>query len=199
MRTAWLIFMLAACDDGASSSADPSASNPSAPNPTSPSSASDLATPTDLALPQRTPVLINFDDLPTNTTITDQYAAHARFSSEPGVPITAEDWINDGQSPPNYLSAGSGNDVKHPLYVDFTKPVRNLKFVATGVTDRGTVAHVRVLGGSQLLSSVDLVGQGNDYQPVRIDLTALSDVTRIEVVDITDSYGIVYDDFSFDQ
>ena len=97
------------------------------------------------------------------------------------------------------MSAGQYSDVHHPLYIDFRhEAVRNLKFKALSVTSTGTVAHVRVLSYGNLLATVDLVGQGNSFVPVPVALSSYADVTRIEIVDIADTYGIVYDDISFD-
>lgn len=142
---------------------------------------------------------LRFDELPRDTVITNQYADRATFTSTAGIPITVENHIDIGQSAPNYLSAGSVSDVDHPLFVIFTHPARNLKMNALSVTDQGTVAQVRVFVGSQLAGTVDIIGKGRTFIPVPVDLSSFVNVTRIEVVNITDSYGIVYDDFSFDQ
>ena len=85
------------------------------------------------------------------------------------------------------------------MFVAFTRPVHGLSFHALGVTDTGTVAHIRVYKGSDLAGTENLIGQGDSYTPVPVDLSSYSNITRIEVDDITDEYGIVYDDFAFDQ
>jgi hypothetical protein len=143
-------------------------------------------------------VVINFDDLPANTEVLGQYAARLSFSSEAGIKIWAENLINIGQSAPNYLTAGGGSDVLHPLFIKFSKPVQGLKFNALSVTDTGPVARFRIFKGAELAGTVDLIGKGTSFVPVPVDLSAYSGVTRLEVVDITDRFGIAYDDFSFD-
>ena len=57
--------------------------------------------------------------------------------------------------------------------------------------------HVAVRG--DLAGTENLIGHGDSYTPVPVDLSSYSNITRIEVDDITDEYGIVYDDFAFDQ
>ena len=151
------------------------------------------------AAPSSSHVAIGFDELPNGTTIVSQYADKVAFSSEPGIPIIAEDAIDLGQSPHNYVSAGGGSDVDHPMYLAFARPVHGLTFHALGVSDSGTVAHIKVYAGTTLAGTENLVGQADNYTPVPVSLAAYSHVTRIEVVDITDLYGFVYDDFAFDQ
>jgi len=144
-----------------------------------------------------THVVINFDELTSDTPVTNQYATHALFTTD-SVPATADAAVEVGQSEPNFLIAGSAFDTMHPLYVDFTTPVSNLRFNALAIEDTGTIATVRVLSGTNLLGTVDVQGKGTDRTPVPVDVSAYDGVTRIEVVDITDLYGIDYDDFAFD-
>lgn len=46
-------------------------------------------------------------------------------------------------------------------------------------------------------NSPNVVGNGDPTDAIDVDLTGYQDVTRIEVYDITDTYGLSYDDFKF--
>ena len=145
------------------------------------------------------PVTLGFDDVALGTKITTQYAAHATFSSDPGCALeTDQDTVTS--SNPNlvmtYYSCDTGENAS--VFVDFAKPVRELSFMAIGVNDTTKVATLHVVTRSGT-SSVDLVGRGDPDTPFRVDLTKYTDVTRLEVTDVTDSYGLGFDDFAFEE
>jgi hypothetical protein len=136
--------------------------------------------------------IINFDDLPNNTIVTNQYP-EATFSSNPGFVnwTTAQDL---GSSPPNFICTGpasGGIDCAHDVFVDFTNPVNNLRFVGVGVNNTGVVAQVDVFVNGINTATVPMIGQGNPFVPVPVDLTAFPDVTRIAIHDVTDRGGSV--------
>jgi hypothetical protein len=70
--------------------------------------------------------------------------------------------------------------------------------VGTGVNNTGVVAKVDVYVLGALSATVNMIGQGQPYVPVPVDLTGFSHVTRIAIHDVTDLAGIGWDDFSFD-
>jgi hypothetical protein len=122
-KLGWLALAtwLSACDGGGAASSDA--------GPGGPPSAGDAATSSGATVH----VIVGFDDLPAGTPITNQYADHVTFSSEPGVIVQAATGVNGGQSPPNYLDTvvhASDVDLTHPLYVDFARPVSALRFKA---------------------------------------------------------------------
>ncbi|MGK7881085.1 MAG: PEP-CTERM sorting domain-containing protein [Crocosphaera sp.] len=145
-------------------------------------------------------VTINFDSLADNTVVTNQFP-EATFSSNSGFEArTAELASFFNVSLPNVLgvtdTSGNTNGTQD-LFVDFTNPVNNLTFnifadnsVAPGVVD--------VFTNGVFDSSVNLVADGNPITTDLIDLSSFANVTRIELVSITDVGGLVYDDFSFD-
>jgi hypothetical protein len=145
-----------------------------------------------------TPVIINFDDVPLGTHVTNQYATHATFSSDPGCYCRAS---NDGglaSSQPNYIltfyTCPTGPTAS--VFVDFAKPVSGLSFKGIGVNNTGKVATINIVtaAGKQ---STDLMGQGTALTPLPVDLSSYSGVTRLEVVNITDLQGMGFDDFAF--
>jgi hypothetical protein len=73
----------------------------------------------------------------------------------------------------------------------------SLSFNGVGIDGSGTVADVNVFESGVLTATVPVVGAGDPATPVRVDLTAFKNVTRIEIVAITDAAGIAWDDFRF--
>lgn len=105
-----------------------------------------------------------------------------------------------GGSDPNVLTAAESVDASSfdsDIYVDFTDPVRNLTFDVLADNDAGVVAQVLVAhaGGT---NTIDVVGNANINDAVAIDLTAYTDVSRIELFNITDEFGLSVDNFVFD-
>jgi hypothetical protein len=144
-------------------------------------------------------VTINFDDLPNAATVTNQYGAHASFSSEAGHFNTTQARSEPGSSPPNYLCASQSAGVcgfNYATYVDFARPVGMLSFHAIGVqTAHAKFGQVRVsyAGGTV---DVDMVNpSANSY--VVVDLSMYDLVNRIEITN-TDPAGIGLDDFLFE-
>ncbi|MBI1851106.1 MAG: hypothetical protein HYR85_12250 [Planctomycetes bacterium] len=145
------------------------------------------------------PISITFDDVPRQTVITNQYPP-ATFSSDAGyVNITANDF-DLGTSRPNYLCTAVGTDLRcaNNTYVDFAVPVQNLRFFGGGDDGVGAVATVNVYSLGVAAGSVAVQGNGNFTDPFFVDLTSFANVTRIEIVAITDPGGVAWDDFTFD-
>lgn len=140
---------------------------------------------------------INFDNLPVNTVVSSQYP-QAVFSSDPGeVLLTVAQ--NLGSSLPNFICtalAAGAIDCTHSVIVKFTSPVNNLTFLGTGVNDTGKVAEVDVFQNGVLSSTVDMVGIST-IAPVLVDLSAFTNVTSIDIHNVTDTAGIGWDDFIF--
>ena len=130
---------------------------------------------------------INFDNLPVSTVVSSQYP-QAVFSSDPGeVLLTVAQ--NLGSSLPNFICtapAAGVIDCTHSVIVKFTSPVNNLTFLGTGVNDTGKVAEVDVFQNGVLSSTVDMMGIST-IAPVLVDLSAFTNVTSIDIHDITDT------------
>ena len=143
-------------------------------------------------------VTIDFDDLGNAVEVNTQYA-DVTFSSQAGSRIltTAQDFDT---SLPNFIcSAQASINCVDDVYVDFAVGVNGLSFLAVGDNNVGDVGDVRVFAGAVLLGTVDLIMDGLPFgAPQLIDLGAFANVTRIEIVNITDDAGLGYDDFTFD-
>ncbi len=151
------------------------------------------------------PVLIHFDEQPqlglTGVVITNQYPG-VSFSSSGGSVnyVTTQAVYNS--TPPNFICtgpAGSQITCTAETILDFAIPVSNLRFDALGINDSGVVAQVDVFVSGVLDSTLDIVGNAEIYNPLLVDLTSYSDVTRIRMHSITDSAGIGWDTFRYEQ
>jgi uncharacterized repeat protein (TIGR01451 family) len=155
-----------------------------------------------------TQVYINFDNVPSGTVITNQYPP-AIFSTSFGYYTFANGLYYYGSSYPNCLDRGplsSPGSGYAPLYVDFTTPVNNLRFYLLAVDElRNGIAQLNIYQSGTMTASRSIPGFGNSFNPILIDVgdptssggMGYSNVTRVEVVNITDYLGIAFDDFSF--
>jgi hypothetical protein len=141
---------------------------------------------------------IGFDDLATGTDVTGQYP-HATFSSDPGCSCQASDAAGIAASAPNYIftyyTCPTGATAS--VYVDFDVPVHKLAFKGVGVNNDTKVATLRVVTASET-HSVDMIGRGDPSTPMLVDLSEFEHVTRLEIVDVDDLYGMGFDDFVFE-
>jgi hypothetical protein len=142
--------------------------------------------------------VVDFDNLVGGTAVTSQFPGVA-FSSSPGFENRAiESTITS--SPPNGIctAAVTGGFVcTAETIVEFASPVDEVSFFAYGVNDTGVVARLEVFQNGVSSGSIDVVGAGNPSVPVPLDLREFSGVTRLRIHDISDSYGIGWDDFAF--
>lgn len=144
--------------------------------------------------------IINFDDLPSNVVVTNQYP-EATFSANPGeTNRTLSAGGTLGESVPNFLctydSVGAINCAL-PTYIDFTNPVNGLTFTALALENNGLSAQVNVFENNAFSATVNINGIGNVFVPITVNLGAFTNITRIELVGIIDPGGIGWDDFSF--
>lgn len=144
-------------------------------------------------------VHIDFDNLANCEVITTQYP-EATFSTEPGFENVATAQ-NYGSSLPNFLCTSGPScalTCVNEVYLAFTSPVSNLTFLAIGDNDIGVTAKVDVFVNGAFAATVDVVTDGDLNHPDLVNLSAFSNVTRIEIHDITDLGGLGWDDFIFD-
>jgi hypothetical protein len=153
------------------------------------------SSPSNAVIPlRRVQIVIGFDNLAANATVTHQYP-QLRFSSDSGHSNTTLSMASAfGGSPPNLICTQS---CVYDTYIDFTRPARDVQFKALGVNDTGKVFAVRVHRAGQPITRIEFTGQGQTHVPLPVDLSALGDITRLELVEITDGYGVGWDDFSF--
>ncbi len=146
----------------------------------------------------RDPITIDFDALAAGVVVTNQFSS-ATFSAPAGSDnVTVA--LAAGSSPPNVIETepvGGPPDGLRDTYVDFPCPVGSLSFSAVAVDNVGTVANVNVYESGVLTATVPVVGAGTPTVPVRVNLTSYNDVTRVELVGITDAGGLGWDDFVF--
>lgn len=146
--------------------------------------------------------VINFDDLSNGTVVTNQYASlDAIFSSTPGNVnyITTQPSYNG--TPPNFLCTGptgGGITCTADTIVTFATPVNGLTFQALGINNTSAnVAEVNVYTNGVFASTVIIPGAAQGLDPELIDLSGFSNVTQIDITDITDGGGIGWDTFTF--
>lgn len=142
--------------------------------------------------------VITFEEVPPGTLLTDQYP-DVTFSSSPGNSNYAHPFIAG-----NILCTGpTGGTITcvPDTYMDFTTPVSDLRFQAIEPNGSGVVAQFRIFENGVLAATEDLIGLGGGSGTIAVDLTAYSDVTRLEIVNILDDpvtrNGIGWDTLMF--
>jgi hypothetical protein len=75
--------------------------------------------------------------------------------------------------------------------------VNNLSLNVSSDNDDGKIAEIAVHYFHGLVANVDVVGNMDPTNSIPIDLSAYASVTRIEVVNVTDTFGLSYDDITF--
>jgi Ca2+-binding RTX toxin-like protein len=142
---------------------------------------------------------INFDDLALNTVVSNQYSG-VTFSTEFGYSIRTTGQ-NYGNSRPNLLgiftSSGLPAGFTQDFYVDFAQPVNDLSFFLLGDNGASTIGKIDVYTTTGSPITVDIIGDGNIRTPLLVDLSSFTNITRISINNITDAFGLGYDDFQF--
>ncbi|MEM7309198.1 MAG: hypothetical protein AAF682_21115 [Planctomycetota bacterium] len=146
-------------------------------------------------------VSIDFDELPSGTTVAGQYAGQGvTFGAASGYVNMTWDALELASSPNNYLctaeSAG-GFVCNQGTVLVFPTPVRNLSLVAVGDVCDGISAIARVTheGG---IDEVELLTDGELDSTHPIDLSDFDQVTKLELTDFGEGCGLGWDDFQFD-
>ncbi len=139
------------------------------------------------------PVTIDFDDI-LDREVSDQYAESAIFSTTGGAAVLIRT-AGRNDTDPNFIC--SDTRCRADLFVDFTRPVRDLRFTGVEVNNTGDVA-MMVIHHEGGTASEPLVGDGTSV-PLIVDLSAYVSVTRLEVVMITEATGIGFDTFVFER
>lgn len=149
-------------------------------------------------------VVVGFDDLPNGSSVTTQYP-DVTFSTLSGQ-FNMAYGFGGATSASNILctaDVGGSVNCANPTYLDFTNPVNSLTFWAIEPNNSGPVAQFNIFTVGNAPVSVTLNGLGGAGN-VLIDLSALSNVTRLEIVPAPGfseldqgGGGIGWDDFSF--
>ena len=155
--------------------------------------------------------IINFDNLPTNMAVTNQYP-QATFSSYPGGTVsTALDCSYLGSCPNGIIATSGVGSTYWPnadLYVNFAVPVNGLTFRILGSQSGGASGIIDIFsnnayyGSTNFFSGIGFPGQV--LAPLIINLSAIQHVTSIRIrfvdncsTDCIFRYPVYYDDFSF--
>jgi hypothetical protein len=141
-----------------------------------------------------TRVTLDFDELAGGVKVADQYAQHVTFSTNGTAMYVLVGAQGYGSSPPNFICPTY--QCAHDMYLAFARPVSQLVFNAIGVNNSGPVASMRIFVADALAATVPIMGQGNDTIPVRVEISQ-ANVSRLEIVNITDSSGLGMDDLTF--
>jgi PEP-CTERM motif len=143
---------------------------------------------------------IDFDDIESNTVLTNQFA-EASFTSSAGE-IRVAQFPSLAHSSPNVIRAhtGRGPAPFGDVLVSFTSPVDNLSFWTGGDLIAGELAFVDVFVNGLLASTLSLLGDGDPDSITleRHDVSLFSSITSILIRDIMNPEGLVYDTFTFD-
>ena len=137
---------------------------------------------------------IDFEGIAAGTAITT--IGNATFSSPDGVIVYdfGGDFAHSGV---NVIGGGAPDFFSAPITVDFATAVMDLSFFSAGDDNAGLQAQINVWVGGAFAALVNLAGDGNPFTVDFQDLSAFSNVTRIEIFNVTDDQGLAYDDFSF--
>jgi len=141
--------------------------------------------------------LIDFDELAAGTVVNNVYAG-VTFGTTFG---SGDVIVYAGccsESDPNSIYP---SDFNADLSVMFANAVNNLLFYVGGDNDAGVVGQIDIFGlGGVLLDTIGLMadGDGTGSTEELQDLSAYINVTGINIYDVTDAAGLVYDTFSYD-
>jgi hypothetical protein len=148
--------------------------------------------------------VIDFDQLPDGTAVTNQYA-EATFSSSLEKAIYVVTFPAIANSHPNIICVGpaaGGFDCTGPIYIDFATPVNNLTFWAIEANAPGVTAVFTICeNGSCPHHPNDYLNGRNGPGNTFVDLSAYANVTRLEIGYVGSpetENGIGWDTFSFD-
>jgi len=144
-------------------------------------------------------VIIGFEGLADGTVVTNQYSGVA-FSANAGFEnqVTTQPGLGFGDNFICTAGIGQGINCTQETILTFDSLVNNLSLWQVGVNDIGIVGQVDVFENGFLTSTVNIVGDGDAFNPDLVDLTAFSNVSSIRIHSITDTAGIGWDNFQFD-
>jgi hypothetical protein len=196
-RALLYVLLVAACKSESSTVVAPPADGDDGGSSVTPddAGAGDDASTQEEAAPPPQKHTIAFDDVPQGTTIATQYPG-VTFSTAKGETIRTEAFGSLCQtSEPNTLQAGAAGVFDSPITLDFARPVSGLTFRIGCVQRTGSViAKARLTRSGAPVVEVPIQGTGYSMS---VDLSTYSNVTRLEIVEISDDSGLAFDDFSF--
>jgi len=143
--------------------------------------------------------VITFDSLATNSVVGTQSGATFFTPSGDGEVRVFTGCCS--HTDPNSIGshAGSGFNFNGDVNVTFATAVNNLMFYIGGDDRVGVAGLVDVFGTSGLLGTFSLIADGNSRTEELQNLSAFLNVTGINIRNVTDPAGLVYDTFSFNE
>lgn len=165
------------------------------------------------------PVTINFDNLPAGVVITNQFPevkfSATFFSGGGGGPYGYDIYTRNnsglGASAPNGIVSfdNTSPDPAHyyqgNVYLDFVRPVSNLRFKVLNSRDTSSICEVVVYQNGFYYNSYWIQGTARSSSPITVNLAFIPNVTRVLIrnvlnysIDFEDHFPVYYDDFQFD-
>lgn len=146
---------------------------------------------------------IDFDTLPRAMDISN-YFTQVKFSS-PGnnVYTYAYQATEVPTSPPHAITRGNIYTQAHnhsaDLEINFPLPANDLEFYINACNDYNVIAYMDVYQTDGVLHQVPIFGNGPSHTPIRVNFPELGyrNIKKVKVRNITDQYGLVFDDFKF--
>jgi hypothetical protein len=146
-------------------------------------------------------VVINFDELADGTVVNNVYAG-VTFGTLAGDGEVRVFSACCSESDPNSIAPhpGGGFDFNGQMSVVFDFAVNNLMFFIGGDNDAGAVGLIDIFDAGGLIATVNLIADGDGIGSTEElqDLSAFSNVLGINIYNVTDAAGLVYDTFSYD-
>ncbi|MCO4745225.1 MAG: putative metal-binding motif-containing protein [Proteobacteria bacterium] len=148
-----------------------------------------------------TEVVIDFDALTDGDAVTTQFSG-VTFSAEQGSEVGVTSGAGTfNTSEPNFICTrfvGGAQNCADDFSLQFTAPASNVRFSSVGIEADGTAAFsVRmhlVAGGT---TEITVLGAGESFVPVLVDLSTHGAVNAVDIFDVVDGNGVGFDDFSF--
>jgi PKD repeat protein len=151
-----------------------------------------------------TPIHLNFEDLSTGVDVPTSYRSDVVFSSENDyfhpVHTSASCGFCITSSSPNFITSGLGaNNGNHEVILDFKQPVKNLSFYVAALDNNGVFAQVDFWENGSYARTIAMSNPGaGQYYPLFYDWSSkATNITKVRIHDITDAYGIGFDDFDY--
>ena len=140
-------------------------------------------------------------EVPIASELPDAISLHVAFSTDEGADLYYfSGSAAVGSSEPNNITAAvdpRAFPYSANLYANFTSPVNGLTFSVSSDNDEGKIAEVVVDYGSAEQAIVPIIGNADPTDAILVDLNEYANISSIGVINITDTYGLSYDDFSF--
>lgn len=142
-----------------------------------------------------------FDDIANGTTYADQYPEFSITTDTPTA--TVEVFLASfggnhyADTPPNAMGAMTSGGTIGNLRIDY-HDATPVSFAWLGNETMGSVGDVQVYSGSTLEATLHLISPASmtdSQNPKYIDLTSYSNVTRVDITNITDQGGLAFDSF----